>query len=320
MKTKILITGATGFVGKNLVNKCLKQNYDIAITYQNFKKAKELFHNNVTYINTNSNYLLLEGIKNFNPEICVHLAANLNRNVETLEDIDDLLDANLVFTCKLLECLKNTNIKHFINTGTCSEYFNKCDDNIIYGNQTINPLPLNLYTLTKTLSRSIVDFYLDDLKCNISTIIPNNVYGENDEKRMIFEIIYDSLGAETTTFLQSGSKQLDFIHVDDVVDFYLSVIDYHRKVKMPLKNEYHCATGKLTSIISLIYAFEAETNKNANVILTKKYYTTRKNVEKHTYPFYWKPKISLREGIKRFILLKRGKQHDKNYTTAKNSS
>ena len=301
MKTKILITGATGFVGKNLVNKCLKQNYDVAITYRNFKKAKELFHNNVTYIDTKNNHSLLKGIENFNPEICVHLAANLNRNVETLEDIDDLLNANLIFTCKILECLKNTNIKHFINTGTCSEYFYKCGDNIIYGNRTINPSPLNLYTLTKTLSRSIVDFHLDDLKCNISTIILNNVYGENDEKRMIFEIIYDSLDAKIITLLQSGSKQLDFIHVNDVVDFYLSVIDYHYKVKMPLKNEYHCATGKLTSIISLIYAFEAETNKNANVILTKKYHATHKKVEKYTYPFHWKPKISLKEGIKRFI-------------------
>lgn len=303
---RILITGATGFVGKNLIPKLLKDNHEIFEITIEPEVSEKLFLNKTErfYYSKKSSYYLENKIHKFSPELVIHLASFLTAN-DDHETMQKLLEANIMFTCEVLNSIKNTKINWFFNVGSFAEYY--------YGNSVLSPA--YLYAATKTASRTFVDYYSSVYDFQYITIVPYTIYGGNDSQKKIIDLIYDSLFTKQAIDLSPGEQILDFINLEDVTDFFIDLINNLPKVSN--KTTFHLGSGKGYTLRQLTYLIEKITNKSANINWGGKDYRPRDvmyavaNISEQYRTFNWKPQISLEQGIREYLNIKRKNDPEK---------
>lgn len=301
---KILITGATGFIGKHLMSRLIEQNYENAILVRNFEKARKLFEDKVDIIEyCIDNFEYIDKICQFNPEIVIHLATYYTI-ADDINEIQKLLEANIEFTTILCSALEGSKVNFFINTGSFFEYYN--------GDGKINPA--YLYSSMKVASRYIIEYFGNKHNYKVLHVIPYSVYGENGTVKKIFDYIIDATISGEYIEMTEGKQVLDFIHVDDVVDFYCTLIEKQNLIHAPI-SEYHLGTGRGTSIRELANIVETIVGKKANIGWGKRPYRTRDimhavaPVSRLKQDFGWEANISVSEGMRRFIdsIIKKGR-------------
>jgi nucleoside-diphosphate-sugar epimerase len=243
---------------------------------------------------TENQHSLSDALIAFKPEIVIHLASYLTANDDFLT-MKRLIDTNVFFFCRLLDALKNSGLKMFINTGTFAEYFK--------GDNRFDPS--YLYAATKTASRSFLDYYSKAYKFKQTTVVPYTIYGGLDTQKKIIDLIYDSISSETPLDLSPGEQILDFIHIDDVTDFYLNLVECY--TSLPEKSNFQLGTGTGTSLKQLARYIEEITNKKTNINWGGKLYRSTDvmyavaDLEMHKKYFLRKPDISLLQGLANFV-------------------
>lgn len=297
---KILISGATGYIGRNLIFKTWNvENFEICALVRNKSKAKKIFRDleNLNFIDSSiSGYQ--KQIKNFNPDIMIHLAAYSTSNND-YQSMKKLVNSNLVFGTEILDALKDTNLKLFINTGTFAEYYHN-DGRLDSA---------YLYAATKTAYRSLLKYYKKIINFKLINVIPYSVYGEDDTRKKVIHYIIDSLDSDQCIDMTLGEQILDFIYIQDVVDFYISIIKKYLEIDFCKNNilDLHLGTGKGISIKNLANKIETISNKKTNINWGARKY--RENdimhsvapISKNIECLDWKANYSLQEGLKNMI-------------------
>ena len=290
---KILITGSTGFVGKNIVPKTLLEGHEILELTRSIAKSEELFGNKTSKLLI-SDSQFKEKILAFEPEVVIHLASFLTSS-DQIEDLNKLVDTNLLFLSKVLDAVSSLAIKLFINTGTFAEYF-KGDNNFE---------PAYFYAATKTASRAFVDYYSNAYKFKQCTVVPYTIYGGKDSQKKIIDIIYDSTINSVALDLSPGEQILDFIHIDDVTDFYIALLK--NIDQLPNKSNFKLGTGLGHSLKDLAKGVEEVSGLKTNINWGGKEYRPSdvmyavadiSNIKDY---FDWEPKISLKQGLITFL-------------------
>lgn len=296
----ILLTGATGFLGTHLLNELLLDNtYNVAILIRNLDKflnsnIDQKSSVNLTVININASEWKSK-VKDFNPYVVIHFAAYLT-SFDDENSISKLIEGNLVFGCNLLDALKGTNLKYFINTGTSTEYRTTT-------NQTD---PAYLYSATKTAFRSILSYYQSLIRFKTVNVIPYTIYGGIDTQKKLIDYIYQSAFDKIAINMSPGEQVLDFIHIHDVVDFYKELISKISDVTESY-TELELGTSIGTSPKQLAAIIELVLNKKTNINWGGVPYRDRDTMYsvadlKHTYRILnWKPQIKINVGVEMYI-------------------
>lgn len=244
----ILITGATGFVGQNLIP-ILQENNEISniiLIVRNKEKAKKLFTSKkITILTLEEN----NELTNFNIEKVIHLAT-FSTSRDDKEVIEKLIDSNLKYGTQLLDYLRNIKIKEFINFGTFAEYR--------FGEKLESAY---LYSATKTAFRIILDYFSKLNNFNYYNVIPYTIYGGKDTQKKVIDYIKESFEKEVE--MTKGEQILDFIHVEDVCDFILNLL--LNKKFIPNGTNFYLGTGKGTSIRELSKILEEKYEKKCNI-------------------------------------------------------
>ena len=150
----ILLTGATGFLGSQLLKYLLSKNYEVVALKRSFSNTvrirgilrdKNLHLIDVDLIDSK------EIFKMYSIDTIIHTATEYGRD-ET--PIFKILEANLLFPLRLAELGINHGVKTFINTDT---YFNKGKIS-------------HSYLLNYSLSKKYLLFWLDKLSDKIKVI------------------------------------------------------------------------------------------------------------------------------------------------------
>lgn len=256
---RVLLSGVTGFVGQSLMQKLKIQCPDIEILTLNteIKKAEEKFpyseYTNCQHIHCTS----YDEIVRFNPVITLHLATKTTHRNDT-DIIKPILASNIEFGVMLLDALsKCSAMRLFVNTGSFAEYLH-CSNNFDSA---------YLYAASKTAFRSFVRYYSDLCGFRYITAIPYSIYGGNMTVKRLMDYILESMDSSANIEMTPGAQVLDFIHVDDVSDFYVYVVQNLEKF-IKLKNngeEFHLGTGIGTSIQDLVKLFEHKYNVKCNI-------------------------------------------------------
>jgi nucleoside-diphosphate-sugar epimerase len=291
MKSKILITGSTGFVGRNLVPKLANRGYEILEISRDLSRSDYFFKSTTQKLQIDDVDFNQKLIK-FKPEIVLHLASFLTSS-NKFTDIERLINVNILFLSKILDAIKDVELKLFINTGTASEY--------MMGNDEFQPA--NIYAATKTASRYLVDYYACLNNFNQTTIVPYTIYGGQDSQKKIIDFICDSMSSSTPIDLSPGYQILDFIHIDDVTDFYVFIIENY--YKLPNKSNYKLGTGVGHTLRQVADYCEEISGRKPNInwggIDYRKTEIMCSIADMEKYKLDWKPKISLKEGLTRLI-------------------
>jgi CDP-paratose synthetase len=286
---KILMTGATGFIGRNLANKLIKKYNITAIVRESsnisfLDKKIEIFryNGNINNLINFFKYKKFDGI--------IHLAS-LFLSFHKIEDIELLIDSNIKFGTELLECAKLFNVKWFINTGTFWQHYN---------NEQYNPV--NLYAATKEAFEVIAKYYVETSNLVFTTIKLNDTFGLNDTRKKIFNLWIDCIKNNKTLDMSKGEQIIDISYIEDVVSAYEIMIENLSKKdykKYNLKS-YVVSNKERISLKDLAKLFEEVTGKKININWGAKNYREREIMipyNKGELVPGWQQKYTLKEAM-----------------------
>lgn len=291
---KLLISGATGFIGKNIVEKLLQENNTVYAIVRpstnkeslNKKVTSYVFNDNVDDLITFLEKEKFDGI--------VHLASLFLGNHKS-EDTQELVQSNVLFSTCLLEAATKSNVPWFINTGTYTQH---------YKNKKYSPV--NLYSATKQAFEAIAQYYIETAKTIFVTIKLFDTYGPGDTRPKVITLWSNVLKTKSTLEMSPGEQIIDINYIDDVVNGYLKMITLLSK-KDSRKNHgktFVISSSKRVTLKKLASIFEKATKQKLTINWGGKPYRAREVMvpwNKGEKIPGWSPRTSIEEGIKKTL-------------------
>ena len=219
---KIIVTGGAGFIWSHLVESLLNDGHELLIfdNYLTGKKDNLSFEGNFKLVEDDfGSKESLALIKNFDSEICFHLAAQ-SSVVVSVQDPSLDFEHNILQPIQLLNTLINSNCKKFIFTSSGGTIFG--EPKIIptaesdYSNEPASP-----YGVAKKKLNEIIKIMTSNTPLSYSILNLSNVYGPRQDPHgeagvvSIFSNKY--LNGERPVIYGNGEQTRDYIFVQDVI-------------------------------------------------------------------------------------------------------
>lgn len=278
---KLWITGATGFLGKRILQSPLLEFFDVTVVTRGPKSDS-------IQVKQMTKFELLEG--RHSADVILHAATEYGRNKGALQNT---IDANLHLPLALIEIAGPT-LENFI---AIDSYYNKKEE--IYSF-------LPKYCISKRLLMEWIDLEYKDLA--VSRVFLEHVYGPNDRIDKFVPAIVSKLSRNETIELSSGTQLRDFVFVDDAASAVLKVA---RRNSVPGERmKFEIGTGVGTSINNFVrLAIEVLSSSSAvvNNSLTDRPNEIEKSVANlaEISKLDWSPSVHLREGLQLTFSTKR---------------
>lgn len=291
---KILVTGATGFIGQNLVKVLLDKNYEVHCIVRANSNISNISQK-VTIFKYNENIDSL--IKYFDAQKfdgLIHLASFFLAT-HTKNDISNLISSNIKFGTELLEACKVSDVKWFINTGTFWQNYENEDYN-----------PVNLYAATKEAFENIAKYYIETSNLIFTTIKLNDTFGANDTRNKVFNIWNKISKSGEILDMSAGEQIIDISYIDDVISAYEVLITHlSSDQKEDFKSkEFVVNNNEKMSLKELSKVFEEATNTRLNIKWGERPYREREVMipydKGQTVP-NWNQKYTLKQSIQKTI-------------------
>ena len=258
---KILITGSSGFIGKNLIIKLLNETlytlYCLDI-YPNELINNYKNNNNIIFIN--ENILTTNIISIIKPEYIIHLAA-LSGVRDSKENPTEYMNVNITGFTHIFEQARLNNIKKIIYASSSSVYGDMLDvSSSLSENDVIGPAK-SIYSLTKHMNEQIAKFYYDNYNINSIGLRFFTVYGPYGRSNMAISKFTESiLNNNEITVYGDGEQIRDFTHVNDIINGIVLALQSNIKYDI-----FNIGTENTISINNLIKLIEKITNKQAQI-------------------------------------------------------
>jgi UDP-glucose 4-epimerase len=224
MPKRIVVTGVAGFVGSNLAKHLLNRGNAIvgidnlsAGTLENVDARVE-FHK--VDIRDPETYPLMRGA-----DAVFHLAA-MSCLTDCLARPLDAAGVNTVGTLNVLEAARQAKVEKFIYADTSAEY----EGITKYPTPEDQVRPIGVYATSKHGGAAFCDSYRQLYAMNVTIVRYFNVYGPAQDWRRVVPPVMSAfiirmLRGERPIIYGTGEKRRDFIYVDDVNDFHLTLLE-----------------------------------------------------------------------------------------------
>lgn len=220
---KILVTGATGFVGACLTRRLLGMGHEmhafVRQTANKWRIADIAPHIVLHDVDLRDAHAVEQALHSIRPGNIFHLATYGGFSFQ--EDVDAIYAANFTGTVNLVHACQKVGFDRFIHTGSSSEYGMKT------GHMKEMDLlePLGDYAVSKAAATLFCRSEALQKGLPIVTLRIFSPYGPwDDPKRLIPYVIASLLGGNVPALSNPASVR-DFIFIDDVIDAYLAVMD-----------------------------------------------------------------------------------------------
>lgn len=223
MKKKILVTGATGFIGKNLVES-LKEKFEVYALILDEKEKNVIPQIDYilwkTFFDRENEIKTLDGKKLGKIDTVIHLASygvNPKDN-----DIDKMVESNINLTKDLILNLERVSCKNIIFTGSGFEYGDKGKIKL---KEDMELNPFSLYGATKVSAFLIGKKLCESLGINYINLRLFNIFGEYEgSNRLIPQIINNYLEGKELNFT-AGNQVRDYLYIKDIIEVYEMILE-----------------------------------------------------------------------------------------------
>lgn len=206
MIVRILLTGATGFIGRGLVPMLRNSGYDpVLLLRADSSLVTDCELAKCSTIRVESNVeSLAEQLRQSGCVAVLHLAS-LFLATHQPSQVSELIESNIAFPTRLLEAMKLAGIKQIVNTGT---FFQNSDGK--------TGSPFNLYAASKQAFQDIVDHYVRNEGFRAITLKLADTYGSGDTRRKLVQLLLDAACRGEHLGLSPGEQKISLTWVDDV--------------------------------------------------------------------------------------------------------
>ena len=262
---KALVTGGAGFIGSHLVDTLHKKDIEVLVVDNLLTGKKENLNSldleNTIYGDVGSEDAL-ENIRNFNPDVCFHLAAQ-SSVVISVED--PLLDFkhNLLQPVQLIKTLLATDCKKFIFSSSGGTIFGE-PEVIPTSEEDYAGEPVSPYGLAKKKLNELIEVMLQNEEMSYSILNLSNVYGPRQDphgEAGVMSIFTGKLlNNETPTIYGDGEQTRDYVYVLDVVDALIKSSESEENLFLNIGTGIETSVNELVSILSKKISWDGEPN------------------------------------------------------------
>ena len=292
---RVLLTGATGFLGSHLLKALINKGYEVVVLKRSTSDMWRLKGFENTFKSYDIDLVPLQtAFEEQSIDIVIHTACAYGKKGESMQEI---LETNLMFGIKLLNTSISFNSKSFFNTGT---FFNIGALSYKY---------LNYYALSKKQFEEWLQVASD--KIQVINLKLEHMFGEQDGNDKFTTWILNELKQEKPTIpLTAGTQKRDFIYIDDVVSAYLTCLEQVPQLKN--FNDIEVGTGVLTPVKTFVTLVKStleklkgspiETQLNFGALPYREGEIMEPQVDNSVLcSLGWQPKRTLEENIERFV-------------------
>ncbi|MDR1477531.1 MAG: NAD(P)-dependent oxidoreductase [Planctomycetaceae bacterium] len=263
---KILVTGATGFIGQHVVKRLLLTEHEIVVTSL---RANSPFGFGITYIPCDLNIERDDFYGLFGrPDVLIHLAWGGLPNYGELFHFERNLWTSYYFLKQMIE----SGTRNIVVTGTCFEY--GLQEGCL--SDDLPALPNTSYGVAKNTLRIFLEQLQKKIPFDFKWIRLFYLYGEGQSKNSILEQLKTALQRDDKTFNMSGGEQLrDYLPVETVAENIVKIA-LQNKVQGIINN----CSGNPISIRRLVEEYLKRSGKNIELNLG---YYNYNNYEPHAF-------------------------------------
>jgi len=231
---RVLITGATGFIGANLTREFLKFGFEVYIftrVTSNKWRLNDILKDVKEYcVDLSDGERLEKIILDIRPEIILHTA--VYGGFPFQKDTNKIMQTNIVGTVNILSACSRVGFDIFVNTGSSSEYGIK--DSPMRETDLLEPN--NEYGVSKASATLFCQTKAKSEKLPIVTLRLFSPYGYYEEPaRLIPSVIVACLRGEKPK-VSSPDPVRDFIFIEDIINAYVKVINTRKEVEGEIFN------------------------------------------------------------------------------------
>ncbi len=292
---RVLITGATGYIGGTLMRRLLADGKIVHIVTQ---KGERLDHlkglpiRSAIHEHDGTTASMLRLAEKAAPDTIFHLAAAVIVDHRP-EDLETLIKANVLLGTQLLEAAVKAKAARFIATGSYWQHF-----------ESRRYSPTSLYAATKQAFEDILQFYAETTPLKATTLKLFDVYGPSDPRGKLIGLLLEAQRAGTPVKLSPGRQQVDFVHVDDVVEAFLQAARLlEDELKKAHARSFAVRSSSTITVREFVSLCEKLTGAPIPVQWGGRPYRPREVMKPWRGPVLpgWKPAIALEDGLRRIL-------------------
>jgi dihydroflavonol-4-reductase len=219
VKTKILITGASGFIGKDLLKQFDLTSYDVTVITRDQSKFDAQFSNSVRILE--ADLLELDSlITAFDKQdILVNLAAEV-RNTNLLEA------TNVQGTKNIIQAIQKTTISKVIHLSSVGVVGKGYSHSPLLVDEKTSASPASEYERTKWVSEQLFLEAAAKGDFELAVLRPTNVFGENHPFNALLNLMRKIVSGSPLFYVDGA--MVNYVYVADLNSFLLHLIHTNR--------------------------------------------------------------------------------------------
>lgn len=330
----VLVTGAAGFIGANLVKRLLNEfdsvkvigidniteYYDVRLKYERLQKLSA-YGDRFVFIKDNiAKKEIVDSIfTDHHPQVVVNLAAQAGVRY-SITNPDAYIESNLIGFYNILEACRHHSVEHLVYASSSSVYGS--NKKVPYSTDDKVDNPVSLYAATKKSNELMAHAYSKLYNIPSTGLRFFTVYGPCGRPDMAyFSFTNKLLKGETIQIFNYGNCKRDFTYIDDIVEGVVRIMQHAPEKKngddglpIPAYKVYNIGNNSPENLLDFVTILQDELIR-AGVLPNDYDFESHKELVPmqpgdvpvtyaDTIPleqdFGFKPSTSLREGLRKF--------------------
>ncbi len=290
MKERVLVVGANGFIGSNLVSELISNDIPVTALVKintNTIPLKKIGCYNIISSNNFNDTSVIRQLAVSSPKYVVNCSweKSSNDKIKSLENTRNLID--------LLQLTKNINSIGFVNLGSYEEY-GKIEGTI---DENIIPKPITNFGKLKYGHCLNLRQIARDLNINFCHLRLGEVYSSKSNGQFLFSNLIKIIASEAKPVITDIQNKIDFIEVSDVSRGIIKLIESNAN------GVFNIGTGNSYPNKDLINMVIKQIKPSCKPKFTegKDLINFSLNISKIYKQTGWKPSINIWDGISMLI-------------------
>ena len=234
----VLVTGAAGFIGANLVKRLLNESdsvkvigidsiteyYDVGLKYERLQELSAYGDRFVFIKDTIAKKGVVDSIfTDHRPQVVVNLAAQAGVR-HSITNPDAYIESNMLGFYNILEACRNYPVEHLVYASSSSVYGS--NKKVPYSTDDKVDNPVSLYAATKKSNELMAHAYSKLYNIPSTGLRFFTVYGPAGRPDMAYFGFTNKLvNGDTIKIFNYGNCKRDFTYVDDIVEGVIRVMN-----------------------------------------------------------------------------------------------
>jgi len=280
---KVLVTGATGFIGSHLIPKLIDKGYDVwSMERYITGRIGQTHIVKTVYADLVDGFTVRKALRIVQPDVVVHLAS-ISPVAYSYDHPQEVMQTNLIGTINLAEsCLREVH----------------------------NPLcPCSPYAVSKVACEHYLNYMKEAYDFPVTILRPFNTYGRKNDYHFLIEKTIVQMLTRNVVELVDPNPVRDWLYVEDHVNAYLTCLGNPKAIG----HVFNFYTGKGYTVketvdkIAELIEFKGEIRWGSAPQRPVESKVIIGSYEKAKRMLGWEPKYSLEEGLKETIAFWRNK-------------